>query len=110
MERRRSKRIGVKISVNIKIDSKSYDGFILNVSLEGAYIDIITASTQMVTNFVCGTKFQLKFQTDTEKKITLQCEIKWVDISPETNVAIIYIIGAEIIDPPDEYKEFLMTL
>ncbi len=110
MERRRSERKAVKINIKISLDNKSYDGFIYNISQEGLYLNIIIVPTEILTNFVSGTKFELKFQTNTEKEITPQCEIKWVNISPESNVGIIYLIGAEIIDPPDEYKEFLMTL
>jgi hypothetical protein len=110
MSKRRSERIDVQIKVKINLGSESYDGFIYNVSQEGLYLDLITSSLQMVNNFTSQTRFKLKFQTETSKEIALHCEIKRVNTSPKSKVAIIYIIGAEIIDPSAEYREFLMTL
>jgi len=110
MKKRRSERISVQIKVTINIDGESYSGYIYNVSQEGAYLNIITAPAKIVANFIHGTKIELKFQTNTVKEIAIQCEIKWGNISTESDVGIIYMIGVEIIDSPDEYKEFLMTL
>ncbi|MDO8282706.1 MAG: PilZ domain-containing protein [Thermodesulfovibrionia bacterium] len=109
MERRCSERKDVKIDVKISLSGKSYAGFIDNISPEGLGATIVTAPEEDVSGFVKGTKLELSFQAKREE-ITLQCEIKWINISSEIHVGVIYIIGAEIIDPPAEYKELIRTL
>lgn len=109
MERRRSERTNVQIDITIRIESKSCSGFIDNVSEEGLAITIITAPEECINGFSSGSKLGLTF-TAKGKEISLQCEIKWVSKSAEIHVGLIYIMGAVIIDPPAEYKEFIKTL
>ena len=112
MEKRRSERIDVKIKVKVKIslDTKSFNGYIYNVSKEGLFLNVITASAEILTNLICGTRFELKLNTNKIKEITLPCEIRWTNIYSESNFGIVYNIGVEILELPAEYKEFLMTL
>jgi hypothetical protein len=109
-EKRRSERKGVEMKVKISLDTRSFDGYIYDVSREGLYLQIITDSSEILTDFISGTKFESKIKTNPVKEIALQCEIKREDISAESDVGIIYNLGAEITDSPAEYKDFVMTL
>ncbi len=107
MERRRSERKDVHISVKLTAGDKSYDGFIENVSHEGVSLNIILAREERLDSFVPGKILELKFKTETRDEITLQCEIKRQFY---TKLNFIYIISVEIIDPPAEFKKFVGTL
>lgn len=110
MEKRRSERKQVHIRVKLNVGDNSYDAFINNVSYEGIGLNIILAPDEKVDGILPNTILGLGFQTGPSTEVTLQCDIKWVNISSDKSVGLIYMIGSEILDPPAEYKHFIKNL
>lgn len=110
MEKRRSERKQVHVRVKLTVGDNSYDAFINNVSYEGIGLNIILAPDEKVDGILPNAILELGFQNGTPNKINLKCHIKWVNISSDESVGLIYKIGSEILDPPAEYRHFIKNL
>jgi hypothetical protein len=108
MEKRHSKRIINMFEADLISRNENCVGLIENISEYGLFF--IASPTKEVTTFIPETIFKLNFQPPKEKKINLQCEVRWVHINKIPIHGLRYRIGLEIIDPPSEYKEFYNTL
>ena len=107
MERRRCNRIPVILKAKVIIGDKTYAGFIENVSVEGIKYSI-TSFFQTTKDFTPEMIIKLNFQNPSGETLNLNCELIWFSkISPnDTELTL----GMKIIDPPQNYKEFVRTL
>lgn len=105
-ERRRSKRIIVKLKTEIVTESQGHTGFLENLSEEGIYM--ITAPANPMIDFPPGTSLELKFLLPSKELLNLKCKVKWSFRTPPHGLT--NSMGLEIIDPPPQYMELLEAL
>lgn len=105
MGKRRSRRIHVFFKADLLSDGVSYEGFIGNISEEGAYVRVRAAAK---INFIHGTIFDLKFNPASEEMPNLRCRLIWSYEIPLVNQPgkSAYNLGLEIIDPSQGYIDF----
>jgi len=96
------KRIPVNIEAEIISFRYSYPGFIRNISEYGIHVKIAHIEPPKFTT--SETDVDLKFRLPTGETVNLYCRKKWA--YKNTSNSFIENIGAEIIDPPDTYKDF----
>lgn len=105
MERRGAKRLVVNLKAERLSCTKNCSVFIENLSDTGIYM--ITAPS-INKDYEPGGSLLLKLELATGKTLNLQCNVKWsFDNSPED---LTNSVGLEILNPPDEYKNFINTL
>jgi len=105
-ERRKTKRLSVNMKAERLSCVKNCSVFIENLSEKG--IHMITAPAGLPGLFEEGSSVELKLRVGNGQVIKLQCNVKWsYDNSSEdmTNS-----VGLEIVNPPDEYREFVRGL
>jgi hypothetical protein len=105
MERRRAKRVTVNLKAERISCTKNCSVFIENLSETG--ISMITSPTNNKV-YVPGSGINLKLKLSTGDIIKLNCNVKWYYDSSSDDMT--NSVGLEIIDPPDDYMEFLKTL
>jgi hypothetical protein len=105
MERRRAKRVTVNLKAERISCTKNCSVFIENLSETG--ISMITSPTNNKV-YVPGSGINLKLKLSTGDTIKLNCNVKWYYDSSSDDMT--NSVGLEIIDPPDDYMEFLKTL
>lgn len=104
MERRSAKRLVVNMKAERLSCTKNCSVFIENISDTGIYM--ITAPSKN-KDYEPGSKLLLKLKLATGKTLDLQCNVKWsYDNAPED---LTNSVGLEILNPPDEYKNFVKT-
>jgi hypothetical protein len=107
MEKRLSKRISLNLKTKIISDSKTYDGFIKNVSESGIGY-LITSSIHISKDFTPKKIIKINFKIPSNEILTLNCEIMWfLRTSPDTEILT---LGMKIIDAPAKYKKFIKNL
>ena len=105
MERRGADRLVVNLKAERLSCTKNCSVFIENLSDTGIYM--ITAPSKS-KDYEPGRKLLLKLELSTGKTLSLQCNVKWCyDNSPED---LTNSVGLEILNPPDEYRNFIKTL
>ena len=105
MERRNTKRLVVNLKAERLSCTKNCSVFIENLSDTGIYM--ITAPSKN-KDYEPGRKLMLKLELATGKTLNLQCYVKWTyDNAPED---LTNSVGLEILNPPDEYRNFINTL
>jgi hypothetical protein len=117
MEKRRYNRAIARLKAVRKLDGTDFTIFIENISVYGLYM--ITASAINPNEYIPGDIHELKLYLPSGEKLDIHCKIKWsVKAQPDDLINTAGIlppseytaIGAEIIDPPSKYIEFLETL
>ncbi|HBH60491.1 MAG TPA: hypothetical protein DDX85_01865 [Nitrospiraceae bacterium] len=106
MSDRNFKRIPVNIEADIIASGISYKAFIRNISEYGIHIKI--PNMRSATYAKSNTNMVLKFRLPSGESVNLYCRKKWA--GKITSNSFIENIGAEILDPPDEYKDFCRVL
>lgn len=104
---RNFKRIPVKMEAEIIADSINCSGFIENVSVSG--LNFTTFTSECVTSFIPGKECELKFKHSGET-ITLNCEIKRVEITSQPPKDLNYTIALVFTEPPPLYWKLLKSL
>jgi hypothetical protein len=107
MEKRSSKRKSINLKANIIIDGNTYNGFIKNVSESGIGY-LITSSIHISKDFTPVKKIKLNFQIPANEDMTLLCEVIW--FLRTSSDAEILTLGMKIIDPPQQYAEWIKNL
>lgn len=107
IEKRRSQRVTFRLGAESILGEKKYSGNIENFSKEGilksiAGKDVLACSP--------GTTINVNFQTPSGELVELSCEIKWLRINSNMPFGIKHNLGMEIVDPPQEYTEFVEYL
>ncbi len=104
MERRRTRRVTINLKAERISCINNCSVFIENISETGIYM--ITAPEKK-NNYVPGTELDLELELSNGKTINLNCNVKWAEKSTDEQSNS---VGLEIINPPQEYKEFLKAL
>ena len=108
MEKRHNKRKPGIFKAEIISGGKSYSGVIKNLSESGAFVEIVP--TEIVKDFIPGTKLEVKFQLPSGDNVNIGCEVVWLyskKFSPDGLKQ--NSIGVEIA-PSKKLNDFLKTL
>ncbi|HJX01910.1 MAG TPA: PilZ domain-containing protein [Candidatus Humimicrobiaceae bacterium] len=107
MERRRSRRIKIKLKAERISGDEKFGVYIENISETGIYM--MTTPLKKHKKYIPGTDIDLKFQLNTGEIINLYCKVVWAELKSPPN-GMTDSIGLEIIDPPSRYLEFVREL
>jgi hypothetical protein len=107
VEKRRSQRVAFRLEAESVLGTKKYGGKIENFSKEGI-LKIIPG--EEILGCSPGTIINVNFQIPSGETFNLFCEIKWLRINSNMPFGVKHNIGMEIIDPPQEYTEFVESL
>ena len=105
MERKGFKRIDTKISAEVSIDGKHYEGSIETLSEEGLF-EIVFDEVE-VSDFNPEKIIEVKFNEASGEKFNLQCKTVWLRLNGNNPARIKYCMGMEIISPPASYQKFV---
>lgn len=105
MERRRSERIKIKLKGERISCTSNCSVFIEDISETG--IKMITAP-YMENDFTPSKDLDLELELSNGDTIDLNCHVKWFYDNPSNDHSS--SVGLEIIDPPQEYKEFVKAI
>lgn len=107
IEKRRSQRVAFRLEAESILGEKNYKGNIENFSREGV-LKIIDG--EEILGCSPGTTINVNFKVPSGETIDLTCEIKWLRINSNMPFGVKHNLGMEIIDPPQEYTEFVESL
>jgi hypothetical protein len=107
IEKRRSQRVVFRQEAESILGEKKYSGNIENFSKEGI-LKIIAG--EEILGCSPGTTINVNFQIPSGETIELSCEIKWLRINSNMPFGVKHNLGMEIVDPPQEYTEFVESL
>jgi hypothetical protein len=106
MEKRRSRRIVVKLDAERISGDTAHAVYIENISEDG--ICITSAPAQDAARFTPDVLVILKLRLSSGQTIDLHCRVIWsFKTQPRDKTRS---TGLEVIDPPPEYTEFVKTL
>ena len=107
MDKRRLQRLRVNLKAERISGRGNHTVFIENISEQG--ILILIPHSSEIKKFRPGTGIDLKFKLNSGKAISLNCKVRWSypKTPPE---GLTDSIGLEIIEPPDEYRNFVKAL
>ncbi len=100
------RRILVNIEAEIISYRESYTAFIMNISEYGVHVKVAIIEPAQYPK--SETDVDLKFQLPSGETINLYCRKKWA--YKNTPNSFIENVGIEIIDPPDEYRNFFRVM
>jgi hypothetical protein len=107
MERRRDSRVSVSLRAERISGSEKYSVFIENIS--GSGIHMIIAPAAATRKYRPGEEISLKLELATGRTILLSCITRWAyHLLPSEKE--VQSIGLEIVDPPEEYLDFVGAL
>ncbi len=106
--KRSSKRIDHRLDAEVLLDNKSYPGSIVNFSEAGIFK--IAVPDEEVVEFMPGAMVGVRFRLPSDEEINLNCSIKWLRVNTEPLAGIIYNMGMEINNPPQNYLNFVRNL
>ena len=102
MNRISLKRIDAKISAELSIDGKYYEGSIDNLSEEGLFEIVLTDIEN--TDFTLKKNIRVKFHRPSGEDLDLKCQIIWLRLNRDNHARLKCCMGMEIISPPESYK------
>ncbi|MBI4843817.1 MAG: PilZ domain-containing protein [Nitrospirae bacterium] len=106
--KRRSKRVEYRLDAEVVLRDRSYRGSIENFSEVGIFK--ISVPDEEVVEFIPGADVTVRFKLPSDKAIDLNCNIKWLRVTTEPLSGIVYSMGMEIMNPPEEYLKFVKIL
>ena len=106
MDKRSDERHSVDFKAELLYDGKNYAGLVENISENGLYV--IAHPLNKAIDFHSGTELNLKFQLSSGEIVNLPCKVKWSYKTPPHGLT--FSIGTEIMEPSQEYKEYLKSL
>ena len=110
MEKGRDKRIIIGLQAELVIEPRgNYRGIIPNLSDDGISVIVETSPTDDSLSFPPGTTVRLNFKPRDEM-ISLNCEIRWLQVYKNPPHGLTNLVGMKIIAPPENYKKLLETL
>jgi hypothetical protein len=107
MEKRRSKRVALRLGSWTTLGDISFSSFIENFSKEGI---LITIQNCKVPDFYVGERLTIDFQIPSGLECSLTCVLIWTRIKSNIPFGLNFTIGMQIINPPQEYIEFVENL
>ncbi|MDO8282607.1 MAG: PilZ domain-containing protein [Thermodesulfovibrionia bacterium] len=106
-ERRKSKRIMDGFEGELLCCDTSYPGMILNLSEHGLHF--VTATVKHVKDFTKETIVEIFLRLPSSKPINLVCKVIWFS-DKATNHGETFTLGLELINPPQKYTEFAISI
>ena len=106
MTRRICNRIYVGLEAELFSYSSSHTAFIENISEYGMYVKV--ASDNNIDSNNSDSCLKLKLQLPSGNSLKLKCMRVWS--YKNTANSLIERIGFQVIDPPDEYRDFYNIL
>jgi len=104
MERRHQKRLHLHIKAKIRLDDNEYDGYIENISENG--IGYLLSSSFKPRDEIRVTKyFELTLEIPLDNTVSLHCEVMWINKGTFSGSTV--GLGMKIIDPPQEYIDWV---
>jgi hypothetical protein len=104
MENRRHERIVESLEAEIVSNGTVYSCIVMNFSAEGLYI--VTATASSIVEIAPSTILQLNCTLPSGSRLSMDCKIIWFQTKPSSH-GVAFSLGLEIVDPPEEYKDFL---
>lgn len=104
--KKRPPRTFVSIKAELSSSRENYEGYIMNLSDDGIYV--VTTPTRSSMDFIPGNTLQVKIQDHSGKTLNLQCEVDWLHIHKAPPHGLTNSMGMEIIDTPQEYRDFFV--
>jgi hypothetical protein len=86
--------------------AKRSEGFIMNLSDDGIYA--VATPTKTATDFIPGNLLKVKLQNNSGETLNLNCEVKWLHTYKTSPHDLTNGMGIEIIDTPQEYRDFFI--
>ncbi|MBI5055142.1 MAG: PilZ domain-containing protein [Nitrospirae bacterium] len=105
MQKRRQ-RTFTNIKAELITGVKNYEGYIMNLSDDGIYVE--TAPTNTATDFIPGNSPKVKFKSYSGETLILKCEVEWLHVQKAVPDGLINRMGLEIIDPPQAYRDLFV--
>jgi hypothetical protein len=106
MEKRRYKRKTISLNAESISGDTNFSVFIDNVSESG--ISMITAPSNIPKDFTPNQTVNLKLKLSSGEILGLRCKVIWSHRTAPRSLE--FSVGLEIIEPPDEYINFIRTL
>lgn len=106
MERRHNKRKTIRLNAESITGDTNFSVFIENVSESG--ISMITAPSNIPKDFTQNQTINLKLKLSAEEILGLRCKVIWSHRAAPRSLD--FSVGLEIIEPPDEYINFVRSL
>ena len=100
----------VNLEAEVLAGGHTYSGIIENISSDGIYIQFTTEPTKSAKDFLPKARFNIMFKLPSGEKIDLACESRWINIYTEPPDSVVNNLGIQILDPPQELKNFVDTL
>jgi hypothetical protein len=97
-------RIIVNLKTEFVSDDKMYDGIIQNLSKNRM---MVSADTKV--NISPEKKVEIKYNLSSKETLNIYCKVRWYTIK-NSSQDFKFSMGLEIINPPQEYKDFIKTL
>lgn len=108
LEKRRHIRVDYRVNAEITYGDRSYRGNIENISESGIFK--IAFPEKEIVDLIPGTPLTVKFQSTSGEDFNLSCRIKWLRIYTVSPFALKYNMGMEIVNAPQEYRDFVEQL
>lgn len=106
MEKRRARRRTIHLNAESISGDENFSVFIENLSEEGIYLT--TAPAHAIEPFTPETIITLKIKLSSRGLLSLKCRVQWsLKTRPPGST---YRVGMAVIDPPQEYIEFIQSL
>jgi hypothetical protein len=108
LEKRRHIRVDYRVNAEITYGDKSYRGNIENISESGIFK--VAFPEKEIVDLIPGSPLVVKFQGPSGEDFNLNCLIKWLRIYTISPFALKYNMGIEIVNAPQEYRDFVEQL
>jgi hypothetical protein len=108
LEKRRHIRVDYRADAEIIFGDRSYRGIIENISESGIFK--VAFPEKEIVDLIPGSALAVKFKGPSGNLFDLRCEIKWLRIYTVSPFALKYNLGIEIVNAPQEYREFVEQL
>lgn len=108
LEKRRHIRVDYRVNAEITYNDKCYKGNIENISESGIFK--VAFPEKEIVDLMPGSPLTVKFRGSSGEDFNLNCRIKWLRIYTVSPFALKYNLGIEIVNPPQEYRDFVEQL
>jgi hypothetical protein len=108
LEKRRHIRVDYRVDAEIIFGDRIYRGMIENISESGIFK--VAFPEKEIVDLIPGSALGVKFKDLSGSYFDLRCEIKWLRIYTVSPFALKYNLGIEIVNAPQEYREFVSQL
>ena len=104
MEKRASERISDSLDAEVTFDGVSFSGIVMNYSEEGLFL--VSASLYELDEVDEQIEIEVRCTLPSGEKVNLRCKVKWCN-KRDSPFGVSLNMGMKILDPPEQYMEFL---